>query len=131
MLPLPRAFRAVVNFHQADAGAAVQSGEQSGIKARWQDCGYGSLEVVRRREPRGGDFRSLGRIVLPIVIGNEKCSIFIPKLQGWIGQRKQGYPRRSGRVRPRRMILSSPALSRERTLRSRTSPRVPQKDLVC
>ena len=82
-------YPAVVDFHQANAGAVVHSGEQSGIKAWRQDRGYGRLKVVCGRETGRGNFRGLRRIILPVVIGNEKRSITVSKLQGWIGQRRR------------------------------------------
>ena len=45
------------------------------------------LEVVCRRETRRDDFRGLHRVILPVVIRDEKRSITVAQLQRWICQR--------------------------------------------
>ena len=50
-------------------------------KARRQRRGYGGLEVVCRRQTRGGDLRGLRRVILPVVIRAEKRSISIAQCQ--------------------------------------------------
>ena len=40
-----------------------------------------------RRQTRRGQFRRLGRIILPVVIRDEERSIIVAQLQRWIGQR--------------------------------------------
>src|ERR1700730_13247052 len=78
---------AVVDFDQAYANAVVQSREQRGVGARRQCHLYGRLESVARRETRRGAVRSLGCVILPVVIGHKQRSIAVAKLQRWIGQR--------------------------------------------
>ena len=77
---------AIVNFHQPDARAVVQSRKQRRVKARRQRRRYTRLQWVCRREARSNQFRGLSGVVLPVVIGDEQRSIAVAKLQCWIGQ---------------------------------------------
>ncbi|PYJ10181.1 MAG: hypothetical protein DMF06_07070 [Verrucomicrobia bacterium] len=60
--------------------------EQNGVGTRRQSRGNGGFEVIRRREAGGGNDGGLGRIVLPVVIGEQKRSLTVPELQDWISQ---------------------------------------------
>ena len=89
----------VVNFNQADASAVVQSTKQGGVKARRQRRGYGRLAVVCRHQTRRGDFRSLQRVILPVVIRDEKGSITVAQLQRWICQDRRSRERSGSEAR--------------------------------
>src|SRR5437763_4923518 len=64
----------VVDFDQANARA---SREQRGVESRWQCRDYARLEVVCRRQTGSGQLRGLSRVVLPVVIRDQKRSIAI------------------------------------------------------
>src|ERR1700682_4406846 len=78
---------AIVDFNETDATAVVPPREQRRVKPRRQCRGYARLQWVCRRQTRRGNYRRLSRVILPVVIRDEKRSVTVAQLQGWIGQR--------------------------------------------
>src|SRR5204862_7780237 len=65
----------------------------------WQRSCYRSLATVHRRETCPGDFRCLGRVILPVVIRDQERSVIITKLQRWVlEQGRAAAPARYARV---------------------------------
>ena len=77
---------AVVDFDHADASGVALSREQRGVLARPQRYRYAGLRCVCRGETRGGQFRRLRRVILPVVIRGQERSVAVAQLQRWIGQ---------------------------------------------
>ena len=76
---------------QANASAPVQSGQQSGVKPGGRTAAMAALRGCSSTGAGGGDFRSLGRIILPVVICNGKCSGFI-EASGLDWRQRRGMP---------------------------------------
>src|ERR1022692_1326128 len=92
----------IVDFDQTDASAVVHSREQRGVKPRRQSRRYARLQIVCRLETVGNEFRSLCRVILPVVIRDEKHSITVAQLQRWIGQRVSHTKGRQARTKASR-----------------------------
>src|SRR6266404_3520255 len=65
----------IVNFHDPDALSGIHPGEDRRIKSRRQRRGYRRFFWIRRRQTRGGYFRGLAGVVLPIVVREDKDTV--------------------------------------------------------
>ena len=77
----------VVDFHNANAGSVVRSREQGRVRAGRKRGGQARLQRVCGRQTRGGQFRGLGGIILPVVIPQHERSVVVAQLQRRICQR--------------------------------------------
>ena len=77
---------AIVDFHRAYARAVVEAGEDGRVEPGWQRRGNRRLLRIRRRQAGGGNLRSLGGIILPVVIGEDQCAVLVTQLERRIGQ---------------------------------------------
>src|SRR5947207_5698189 len=79
--------RQIVNLDQAHTYPAVLSRNDRSISS-WNEAGRNrGFEGISRREAIGADLRGLGRILLPVIICHEKCTVVVVQLERRIEQR--------------------------------------------